>query len=68
MHRSASWNPEDDSRAAKRFRLLNPPTPESLQEETAENVSAKSGEAQDNYHDRRREIYELCKSAAQSDD
>lgn len=52
--RRASWNPEDDARAAKRFRLLNPPTPESLEQEAAENVSTKQGKTQDNDQDRRR--------------
>lgn len=64
----ASSNPDDDARAAKRFRVLNPPTPESLEEETVKNVSAKQGETQENDQERRREINELCQSNAQSDD
>lgn len=66
--RSASWNLEDDSIATKWFRLLNPPKPEFLEDETVGSVSDKPTESQEDEHDSCREIYELCQSAVQSDD
>lgn len=46
-HRSTLWNPDDDARASRWFKTLNPPTPESLEEESAESISAKLGELQE---------------------
>lgn len=65
---STQWDAEDYSRDAKRFRTLNQPTPESLEEEPAKETADNSDKAQINHAEMRREIDDLCQIKTPSDD